>query len=200
VTYRVVALSLVTAAMLAGCAGGPGAVLVPGSGGGSGGGSGLGNLLRFGSTELPPALEPVEDEVECPPVSILPGGAALRIGGGESESVRSQVTITDVARECARGPGGSVIMKVGAEGRVLVGPAGGAGSLGAPMRIEVRRNDQVLSSRVVRVGATVPSGQGQAGWVHVEQGINVPASAFASGDVDVFLSLGGSAAPARRRR
>jgi hypothetical protein len=194
------ALSLAAAVTLAGCAGGGSSDLLPGGGGVGGGGSGLANLVRFGSADLPPALEPVEDEIECPPVSIVPGGAALRVGGGTSESVRSQVTITEVARECARGPGGSVIMKVGAEGRVLVGPAGGAGSLAAPMRIEVRRNDQVLSSRVVRVGAAVPSGQGQASWVHVEQGISVPASAFTSGDVDVFLALGGAAAPARRRR
>jgi hypothetical protein len=93
-----------------------------------------------------------------------------------------------------------VLVKVGAEGRVLVGPAGSAGALGATMRIEVRSGDKTLSSRAVRVGATVPSGQAQASWAHVESGISVPASAFAGGgDTDVFVTLNPAAAQPRRR-
>jgi hypothetical protein len=162
--------------------------------------SALGNLMRFGTTSPPPVLEIPEDEIACPPVLIAPGGAALRIGGGASESVRSQITITDVARECARAPGGGITMRVGAEGRVLVGPAGSSGALGATMRIDVRRGDTLLSSRNVRIGATVPSGEAQASWVHVEPGIAVPAAALAgTADVDVFVTLN-PGAPARRRR
>ncbi len=167
------------------------------------GGSTLGNMLRFGSATAPAPVyvEDIDpDELVCPPVSIVPGGAAVRIGGGSSESVRSQITITDVARECARAPGGGVTMRVGAEGRVLVGPAGSAGTLGSNLRIEVRRGDQVVLARNVRVGATVPSGQAQAGWTHIEPNIVIPAATLqASGDTDVFISLGGAATTARRR-
>jgi hypothetical protein len=188
------------AALLGGCGGG----MFESSGASSPptpGGSALANLMRFGTTELPPPLVEAEEELECPLLSIAPGGAALRIGGGSSESVRSQITITDIARECQRAAGGGVIMRVGAEGRVLVGPAGSSGSLGANMRIEVRRGDTILSSRNVRVGATVPAGQAQASWAHVEQGIAIPASAIqARGDTDVFVTLNPAAAPQRRRR
>jgi hypothetical protein len=191
--------------MLGGCGGGlfDGGSSVASNPSGTSG-SALGNLMRFGTATPPPVLEVPEEELECPVVSIAPGGAALRIGaGGSSEGVRSQITITDVARECARAPGGGVTMRVGAEGRVLVGPAGSAGALGATMRIDVRRGDQVLSTRSVRVGATVPSGQAQAAWAHVEPGIVIPASAInALGDTDVFVTLNPSGAgqTARRRR
>ncbi|MCO4053935.1 MAG: hypothetical protein HEQ16_07750 [Bosea sp.] len=198
---RKLAPAMALAMLLAGCGGG---LFDSGSSPAApAGGSTLGNMLRFGSATAPAPVyvEDIDpDELVCPPVSIVPGGAAVRIGGGSSESVRSQITITDVARECARAPGGGVTMRVGAEGRVLVGPAGSAGTLGSNLRIEVRRGDQVVLARNVRVGATVPSGQAQAGWTHIEPNIVIPAATLqASGDTDVFISLGGAATSARRR-
>lgn len=192
---RLLALAAL-APLLAACGGG----MFDSSSSGSGGG--LSGFMQTVTPASAPAAadDPDQQKLECPAVIIAPGGAALRIGGGSSESVRSQITITDVARECTRGPGGSVLVKVGAEGRVLVGPAGSAGALGATMRIEVRSGDKTLSSRAVRVGATVPSGQAQGSWAHVESGILVPASAFAGGgDTDVFVTLNPAAAQPRRR-
>ncbi|MGL4440908.1 MAG: hypothetical protein ACRCUE_16725 [Bosea sp. (in: a-proteobacteria)] len=190
--------------LLSGCAAGLSDIVSPSGPTTPEGGSSLANIMRFGTASLPPVPAPVEEEIECPPASIAPGGAALRIGAGaSSEGVRSQITITDVVRECARSADGGVIMKVGADGRVLVGPAGSPGSLGATLRIEVRKGEQVLSSRNARVSATVLSGQAQAAWVHVEQGIVVPGSAFrTSGDIDVFVTLNppGAGQTARRRR
>ncbi len=190
--------------VLGGCMSGllPGSTSEPSAPSAPSGGSALANLMRFGTTSPPPPMQPVEEEIECPSVVIVPGGAALRIGGGDSESVRSQITLTDVARECAGTAGGPVTMRVGAEGRVLVGPAGSAGPMGATLRIEVRRADTVIASRNVRVGATIPAGEAQATWTHVESGIVVPAEAFkAGGDIDVFLTLNpGGATPRRARR
>lgn len=190
--------------LMSGCAAGLSDIISPAGPATTEGGSSLANIMRFGTAAPLPVPAPVAEELECPPVSIAPGGAALRIGAGAgAEGVRSQITVTDVVRECARAADGGVIMKIGAEGRVLVGPAGSAGSLGATLRIEVRKGDQILANRNVRVGATVPSGQAQASWVHVEQGIAVPGSAFrTSGDIDVFVTLNppGAGQTARRRR
>ena len=189
--------------LLAGCGGGllPGGGLETANTAGSGG-SALGNLMQFGTTSPPPAAVIAEEERECPPVSITAGGAALRLGAADSQSVRSQITVTDVARDCTNAAGGGVTVRVGAEGRVLVGPAGSAGPINATLRIEVKRGDQVIASRNARVGATVPAGQGQATWVHVEDGILVPGSVLASsGDIDVFVTLNpGATQTARRRR
>ena len=170
-------------------------------GGGTGGGltgaaapasgGALGNLFQFGTTAPAPVAEIEEEPVPCPPVSIAPGGAALRLQSGQSnETVRAQVSIIDVARECTNRPDRGVSMRVGTEGRVLIGPAGGSATQSATLRIEVRKGEQLITSRSVRVGAAVPAGQAQASWVNVEQGIEVPGSAFAGGgDIDVFVTL-----------
>jgi hypothetical protein len=168
-----------------------------------GSGTALGNLFRFGTVNEPPLAKPVaeeEDPVACPPISILPGGAAVRLGGAGSESVRSQITITDVARECQQQPGGALLVRVGAEGRVLAGPAGGAGGQFASLRIEVRRGGTTIATRTVRVGGSIPAGQSQTGWLHVENGIQIPA-APSGGDTDIFMALGqGGPEPRQRRR
>jgi hypothetical protein len=168
------------------------------------GGSALGNLVQFGSAAPPPVAQVAEEEVECPPVSVEAGGAAIRLqAGGSSEGVRSQVSITDVVRECTRGPGGSVNVRVGVEGRALIGPAGSAGGHFASLRVYVRKGEQILSTRTARVGATVSAAEGSAPWAHVENGVSIPASAFSTrGDIDIFVSLspGGAAPRAARRR
>ena len=93
----------------------------------------------------------------------------------------------------ARGPDGVPL------GISLLGPAGSPGSYGATLTTTVTRGTNVLGKRSARVGASIPSGQGGADFIHVEEGIMVPAG---KGDVEIFVGLGGGgpAAPARRRR
>jgi hypothetical protein len=59
-------------------------------------GSFLGKL--FGGSAAPSALPPQIDAVECPPVGVIDGGSAIRVGSGEA--VRSQISIARLAREC----------------------------------------------------------------------------------------------------
>ena len=51
-------------------------------------------------------------------------------------TTRYQVTIGQTARECAA-LGGVMTMKVGVQGRVLLGPAGGPGQVDIPLRMAV---------------------------------------------------------------
>jgi hypothetical protein len=187
---------------LAGCGGGTG---------GAGTGSALGDLLIPGAVLATPPTTPLEEALRnenrygCPTASIVPGGAAIRVGGQQgSDGVRAQISINDIARECSQVRNGVMTVRVGAEGRVLAGPAGGSGGgQFATLRIEVRQNDRVLATRSARVGANIPAGAGGADWVHVEQGISIPQSALdQGGDIDIFVGLGGAAPEraARRRR
>jgi hypothetical protein len=165
------------------------------------------NVVMFQST-TPPAPTPqarekrAEEEEEqfvCPEVIIADGGAAVRAQGGQdSGSLRHQISILNVARECTPTGNGGFRLKVGVEGRVLLGPAGGAGSYGATLTTVVQRGTTQVARRAARVGATVASGQGGADFSHVEDGIVVPAG---RGDVEIIVGLGGGAAtPARSRR
>uniref|UniRef100_A0A9E7ZX35 Lipoprotein n=1 Tax=Bosea sp. NBC_00436 TaxID=2969620 RepID=A0A9E7ZX35_9HYPH len=163
------------------------------------------NVFMFQSTKPPPADQlpkddDQNDQLVCPEVIISDGGAAIRAQSGQDSSgLRYQVSITNVARECTGTGKGTFRLKVGVEGRVLLGMAGSSGTYGATLTTTVMRGTTVLAKRSAHVGATVPSGQGGADFTYVEDGIMVPAG---SGDVDIFVSLGGggAAAPARKRR
>ncbi|MFA6968576.1 hypothetical protein [Bosea sp. (in: a-proteobacteria)] len=163
----------------------------------------LGNVLMFQSTTPPPADQLPTDEQEeqliCPEVIIADGGAAIRAQSGQdSGSLRHQISILNVARECTPTGNGSFRLKVGVEGRVLLGPAGGAGNYGATLTTTVTRGTTQIARRAARVGGTVASGQGGTDFSHVEDGIMVPAG---RGDVEIIVGLGGGAAtPARSRR
>lgn len=163
----------------------------------------LGNILMFQSTTPPqPNQLPTDDEVNfvCPSVIIADGGAAIRAQSGQdSGSLRSQVSINTTARECTQSnKDGGFTLKVGVEGRILIGPAGGAGSYGATLVTQVLRNNQVIARRSARVGGAIPSGQTGADFSHVEGNIVVPPG---SGEVEIIVGLNtGGAEPARRRR
>jgi hypothetical protein len=163
----------------------------------------LANLLAFNSPRAPaiPAqsAEPESDEY-CPTVDIAPDGAATRsfAGAPSNQSLRHQVSITDVARQCTSVPGGGYVLKVGVEARVLIGPAGGAGAYSAPLRVVVKRGEQVVATRQRTVSGSVPAGQTGTTVAVVEEGINVP-----PGDAEVKVEVGlggGGAAPERPRR
>ena len=116
-TALVAALMLALAALgvtaLAGC-GAPGE-----------GGFGVGDMLLTAGTTQPPAQSTAIEDVYCPTVDVTDGGAALQVrGGGEAGSVRSQITLGEVARECIGQPDGSTLVKIGVEARALLGVGG----------------------------------------------------------------------------
>ncbi|MDB5511555.1 MAG: hypothetical protein JWR08_1038 [Enterovirga sp.] len=163
------------------------------------GGSSLKNILLYGGTTVPPVAPAEAIEVaECPPVTVIEGGAAIR--AGEGAAVRSQIAISDVARECTGRPDGTVVLKVGIQLRALLGPGGGAGRFDAPLTIAVKRGDQVVATRVRRVAVAVPAGQFEQTAIVVEDNIAVPPG---TGEFDIEIGLGSgarAAAPRGRRR
>ncbi|AMJ58967.1 hypothetical protein [Bosea sp. PAMC 26642] len=162
------------------------------------------NVVMFQSTTPPPAEQLPKDEDNtfiCPEVIIADGGAAIRAQGGpDSSSLRNQISILNFARECiAPTPAGGFNLKVGVEGRVLLGPAGTPGAYYGTLTTQVLRGTTVVARRASRVGGTVSSGQGGTDFSHVEDGIVVPPG---RGEIEIIISLssGGGAAPARSRR
>ncbi|KAA2234111.1 hypothetical protein [Salinarimonas soli] len=192
----VVALGVV--AGLAGCTS-------SGSSGGSSGGNVLSNLFFYGGTTVPPAAAANAAEFDCPAIDVFEGGAALQsyAGGrtGDYEGLRHQISLGNLARECTVQADGSVLVRVGVEGRVLMGPAGGTGGrFDAPVRIVVRSGSQVLAQRARRVPVSVPSGDTQGTFTVVEEGIVVPARI--GENFEILVGLGGASAaePRPRRR
>ncbi len=164
------------------------------SGSGDGAGSTLGNLFRYGSTTEPPvAGKPAVEAAECPGVLVTDGRAAIRTGS-------NQVSIANVARECVEREGGAIAVKVGVEGRALLGPGGSTARFDVPVSFVLKRGDRILASRVRRISVAIPPGEVQASFIAVEGDLIVPPG---TGEYDIEVGLGGSAPagkPASRKR
>ncbi|MCA0425442.1 MAG: hypothetical protein LCH61_19390 [Proteobacteria bacterium] len=170
---------------------------------GGGGGSGLGSQALFGNPQNVPRANAPELEIDynCPGVEVMEGAAAVRVGRAGSSEVAHQASLTDVAREC-RFSGNQMVLKVGVQGRMLIGSIGKPGTYPVPVRVAVKQNDKVVANRVARVSVTIPAGESSVGFVHVEDNIILPIlpGADPADTYDVFVGFDGSGAAADPRR
>jgi hypothetical protein len=170
------------------------------------------SFFGFGSsTPQPGAGAPASagppEEIECPDVSVRQGASTLAISTAGNEaspmSTRYQVTIGQTARECAA-LGGVMTMKVGVQGRVLLGPAGGPGRVDVPLRVAVVEEGTTpkpIVSKLYRITVDVPPGQTMVPFTHVDQDVTFP---MPRGDaIDsyvVYVGFDPSATPAKPER
>jgi len=121
------------------------------------------------------------DDVECPGIDVRTGAATLMIGGkaGEEPSaldLRYQGTLIRTAREC-HVSAGVMTMKVGIEGRVITGPAGGPGTVDVPLRIAVVQEGmepKAVASKFVVVPVTIVNAVDRVTFTHVESDVTFP--------------------------
>jgi hypothetical protein len=165
--------------------------------GGSSTTSSFGEFFRNSSSTqpLPPAL-PNDEDIECPQVEILDGGSAIRVDGGGS--VRHQLSLGQTAREC-RLVGNEISVKIGIEGRALLGPSGSPGTFAAPVRFVIKRGDKVMVSRLQRTTVTIPAGETGAGFIMIEDNLLVPKSGEEMTIVVGFDPNGRAETPRKRR-
>ena len=121
-------------------------------------------------------------DIECPSVSVRTGAATLMIGSKQGEGepsaldLKYQATIVRTAREC-RVNSGVMNMKVGIEGRVISGPAGGPGTIDVPLRIAVVHegvNPKTIVSKFGQVQVTIASGADRVPFTHIDSEISFP--------------------------
>jgi hypothetical protein len=122
------------------------------------------------------------DDVECPDVQVRTGAATLMIGSkpGEGEpaalDVRYQGSILRTARECHINAG-IMTMKIGIEGRVITGPAGGPGTVDVPLRIAVVQegiNPKTIASKFGHEMVTLNNAIDRVTFTHVDPDISYP--------------------------
>jgi hypothetical protein len=144
----------------------------------------LGGWLGFGRSSTPPAAgnnpAGLPAEIDCPSVAVRQGAATLAITEPGAEAgpmtTRYQVSLGQMARECAA-LGGVMTMKVGVEGRVLLGPAGGPGQVDIPLRMAVVHEGpapKTVLSKFYKLAVAIPPGQTGVPFVHVEQDLSFP--------------------------
>lgn len=170
----------------------------------------LGNLLAFNSPKAPPVAAdatrgPVYD-INCPVVDVLEGGAAHRVYSGRGTSnqdVRYQFSVGQTARECSM-ENGQIAIRVGVEGKVLLGPAGSASSFNVPVKIAVRdeNTQQMVASKTYQVAVTLPPGAPHSTFSVVSEPLLVPFRRKEANE-DYLIMVGfekTKAQPQRKRR
>ncbi len=128
----------------------------------------------------PASPTPSAPEVECPGVDIRPGASTLNIAVRPDQAtagdLRYQLSFGQTAREC-RVQDGTMSIKVGVQGRVILGPFGTPGSVDVPLRYAVIREGpepRTIVTKFKRTGATIASGQTHVQFVDIEEGLTFP--------------------------
>lgn len=181
------------ALMLAGCSG-SGLTSPPSTSTTSSSSSTLDKIESFFSSptansQQPVAGAPTAQEIDCPLINIRQGASTLTIGPTASNSsdvdstnngamgVKYQGSFVRAARECVL-IGGNVVMKIGVQGRIVVGPAGGPGEVNVPLRMavvdETPNKTKPIVSRFALVPVTVASSTDNPTFSHIEENVSFP--------------------------
>jgi hypothetical protein len=141
------------------------------------------------------AATSADDSVECPEVTVRNGASTLTIAARAAGStdptaldLRYQGSIVRTAREC-RVTAGIMTMKVGIEGRIVLGPAGGPGQLDVPLRLAVVREGpepKTVLSKLVKIPVTLTSDSERENFTHIDPDVTFPLPKPA-GDIDSYV-------------
>lgn len=123
----------------------------------------------------------VDTDYDCPELKVRYGAATLSIGdkpGVEPNplDVRYQGSITRTARECHLS-GNIMSVKVGIEGRIITGPAGGPGTVDVPLRIAVVHegpNPKTITSKFARETVTLGADVDRANFTLIDPDVSFP--------------------------
>lgn len=156
--------------------------------------SGGGGWLRddfssFFSSSSANAPQPVvgaAPNVECPYIQIREGASTLTVsasGDNAAMSLKYQGTFVRGARQCSV-VAGQMVMKVGVEGRVVLGPAGGPGQVDVPLRIAIVDQKpgvtKPIVTKLIMIPVVVRSADDNPTFTHVEDGLSFPLPSPAS--------------------
>jgi hypothetical protein len=119
-------------------------------------------------------------DFDCPTVDYRQGAATLSVNDSKADnpalSLKYQASFVKTARECdVRGD--MVTMRVGVQGRVVVGPAGGPGTVTVPLRYALVREGiepKVIWTKLFVLNVPVPNTQLNIPFTHIEEEMTVP--------------------------
>src|SRR5262245_5007663 len=128
----------------------------------------------------PHSPTPSAPDVECPGVDIRTGASTMNIAARATDAtagdLRYQLSFGQTARECAV-QGATLIIKVGVQGRVRLGPMGSPGQVEVPLRYAVVREGpqpKTVVTKFKRIAVTIAPGQTHVQFVDIEEGLTFP--------------------------
>jgi hypothetical protein len=129
--------------------------------------------------KLAQAATGLSPDMNCPNVEVRRGAATLTVGPtGErtAMTLKYQGNFVRFARECSLADG-NMIVKVGVEGRIVLGPGGSPGRADVPLRFAVVRETPTGMNVIATKFVVVPVELGSTGntpFVYVEEGLTFP--------------------------
>jgi hypothetical protein len=148
-------------------------------------GSFTGRFTSFFSGAKPGVTQPATPtqsapDVQCPGVDIRPGASTLNVaaksGPATAGDLRYQLSFGQTARECSV-QDGNLSIKVGVQGRVILGPMGTPGIVDVPLRYAVVREGlqpTTIVTKFKRLPVTIAADQTHVQFVDIEEGITFP--------------------------
>ncbi len=132
--------------------------------------------------------------VDCPLIDIREGAGTLTIpppppdGSNDAMSLKYQGAFVRAARDC-KVLANQLVMKIGVEGRVIVGPAGGPGQVEVPLRLAVvdqsPSGTKTILTKLIRIPVSVVSADAGATFTHIEDNFAFPLPS--SAELDDYL-------------
>jgi len=130
-------------------------------------------------------------DVDCPSMDIRQGASTYAVSAPGAEAnatnLRYQVSIARASRECAV-LGATLTIKVGMQGRILLGPAGGPGQIDVPIRLALVQEGlqpKTIWTKLYRIPVTVPPGQTNVSFVQIEEDLTIPRPSAA--DLEAYI-------------
>ena len=131
-----------------------------------------GNPGAAGSAEFDPA--------DCPAVDIRQGASTFSINTASKNPADSQLryqgTFAQTARSCSR-TGTTMTIKLGVQGRIILGPGGGPGAVDVPLRFALVQEGvqpKTIWTKFYKVPVIIGEGQPNASFTHIEDDLTVP--------------------------
>lgn len=116
----------------------------------------------------------------CPEVDIRQGAGTISVNTSARDpsamQLRYQISVAQTARECAK-VAGNLTIKVGMQGRLVLGPAGTPGAIEIPVRyalVEEGPQPKTVYSKLYRVPVSIAEGQPSVAFTHIEEAMSVP--------------------------
>ncbi len=120
------------------------------------------------------------DPDNCPPVDIRQGASTFSVNTAAKNPADSQLryqgSFAQTARSCSRS-GPTMTIKLGVQGRIILGPSGGPGQVDVPIRfalVEEGVQPKTVWTKFYRVPVVIGEGQPSISFTHIEDDLTVP--------------------------
>jgi hypothetical protein len=156
--------------------------------------------------EPQPVTNAAQPNVGCPFLDIRQGASTLTFpppppdGSNEAMALKYQGIFVRAARDCAV-VNGQMVIRIGVQGRIIVGPAGGAGQIDVPLRIAVVSAPitapKTVVTKLIRIPVTIGANDPNVDFTHIEEGLTFPMPSSSSDPYVVYLGFDPLAAAAQ---